>query len=163
MKRLSKEQKKRIEEWSEVLKDDQDYHFYCILKILTYKLARTRKCISEGLWRDRKDAEREIREVEILLTNVTEEKHQKDARKKLEKKYGPLFLPKTKKKTRKTKDDQSIIDELFRSKWDDFPEKKKEKAYDEFLKAMDFAKMESRLDMEKAFYLLNKNIRKWWD
>ena len=113
---MTKAQKYR--EWKEFLKDDEDYDWSYILRVLRYKLERTRKCIvANDIVADVKKIERQIQEVEKLLKKVEEDKYLEEELKILEKKYGKRNLKiKSKPSSRK-----SMSDATFTSNWDKLP------------------------------------------
>ena len=77
-KKLSKQSalKKKLKEYQEILKNDEDWDWAYILRLLKYKLERTRKCISaNAIIRDAPKVARQIRQVEVLLGRVEEDKY----------------------------------------------------------------------------------------
>jgi ubiquitin C-terminal hydrolase len=61
----------RMQEWKEFLKDDAEYDWSFILKVLAYKLKRTRQCLN--CTEDAPVSKKEIKTVEDLIVKVYEE------------------------------------------------------------------------------------------
>lgn len=149
-----------MKEWEKILKSDEDYDYYFILRILQYKLSRTRRCILENnIIADSKKVGREIREVEKLLEKVLKDKYDDDALKPLIAKYGPrrlrfksIPIP-----------GKNLSECKVSSAWDKLPTAQKNRAHRELRSAWQKANTRRLNDLRKAFDLIHKNIWGWWD
>lgn len=149
--------KKRLAEWANLLKDDQDWDYIYILTILKYKLERTRKCIlSNGIIADAKSVASEIKEVEELLDKVIKDDYINDFTKDFRKKHGSLKMTLDEKnatkhgipaKFRFTKDNKKNRSILFVN-WRKLTVKAGRARVD---------------DLKRAFDLTAENIWGWWD
>lgn len=157
-KKLSAKAKlnQKYKEYKEFLKDDRDWDFTHILRLLRYKLGRTRKeIVGNKIVADSKEIGQQIKEVEILLKRVIENNYEKEIFKDFHKKYGQLKWKFIKEKgesytrvtTYYTKETPENLKQL----------KKERMALNK--KCLD----QKHADLKKAFDLMHKNIWGWWD
>lgn len=90
---LNKDQKvrfnRKISDYKKFLEKDQDFDYLFILRMLKYKLKRTRDhIISHNMLVNAKEVGTEIGEVETLLQRVIDDKYEDEQWDKLEKKHG---------------------------------------------------------------------------
>jgi hypothetical protein len=148
---------KKIKDYKEFLKDDHDWDWAFIIRLLSFKLQRTRKCILENdIIKGSKKVAREIKEVEILLNRVTEDNYFHEITKDFHKKhgklktiykkseYGPGWFSSISKFTKETPQNSKRLHAQYARLW---------------TKA---SKMQQD-DLKRAFDLMNKNIWNWWD
>ena len=137
--------KNRMKEWTAFLKDDGDFDYVDILKVLRYKLERVRVHIrTHDMVMDAGKISSEIKSVLKLLDRVIKDDYETIHVNAFLKKHG------LKMKCGVDKDgkfDSGIPDELS----------------SEFLSATDAAFMERKEDLKKAFELLSENMWSWWD
>jgi len=148
---------KKVKEYKEFLKNDHDWDWAYIIRLLRYKLERTRKCILENdIIKGSKKVAREIQVVENLLDRVAEDNYFHEITKDFHKKhgklksiykkseYGPNWLTSISKFTKETPQNRKRLHAQYARLW---------------TKA---SKMQQD-DLKKAFDLMNKNIWNWWD
>ena len=82
------EHEKKVKEYTHFLKDDADWDWDYILRLLRYKLQRTRHCIASGSTVNRARTAAEIKEVEDLLWKVLEHDYHSEAFKEFYRKHG---------------------------------------------------------------------------
>ena len=151
-----RELKKRLREYTPILKEDQDYSYHFVLKMLRYKLERTRKhIIDHDIIVDAKLVGKEIQEVIKLLERVEKDKYFQELMKPINKKYG-------KPKMVFGKADKKGTSSLTFKYKNDTPAKEKVRNKAS-RKAFEDADKARQGDLEKAFALMAKNIWKWWD
>jgi hypothetical protein len=154
--KAKQEFKKRLREYTPILKEDQDYDYHFVLKMLRYKLERTRKHILDhGIIMDAKLVGKEIQEVIKLLERVEQDKYQQEFMKPIDKKYG-------RSKMVFGKPDENGSSSLSFKYKNDTPAKEKARTLAS-RKAYAAADQARKSDLEKAFALMAKNIWKWWD
>lgn len=150
-----KEFEKKIKEYAKILKDDFDWDYSYIIKLLLYKLKRTREClVRNNVGPDTQKIEKQIKEVEFLLNKFMEDKYDDFYLKDFYKMYGDLELIEGEKvnggvlvTTKFERETPEISDAIH-------------KMYRKIRNKSDKAKQK---DLTKAFYLLGKNIQNWWD
>ncbi len=146
---------KKYKEWKEFLKDDEDYDWQFIIRVLSYKLKRTRTEIHKHKrFIGFSKVCTEIKEVEILLNRVNKDNYFNNELKDFEKKYGKV------KNKFIQQEDGSYRSE---TNWDKIPKEKRGPAKRVYKNLLKKADKKSEEDLNKAFSLLSKNIRKWWD
>ena len=148
---------KKIKEYKNILKEDEDWDWHYILRLLSYKLERTRRCIlKNNIIKDAKKIGQEIREVEILLNNIMADKYFDQISKDFYKKYGRhKFI--IKKKDSKT--GLSQISTIFSKE----TPKTREIIHEQYFFLNQIAFQMKEDDLDKAFKLMAKNIQNWWD
>lgn len=147
--------KKRLREYTPILKEDRDYDYHFIFKMLRYKLERTRKHILEHDIVDAKVIGKEIQEVTQLLERVEQDKYLDALIRPIDNKYGRAKMISGKP------DENGSSSVTFKYK-NDTPAKEKARTK-AMLKAYADSDKARQNDLEKAFSLMAKNIWKWWD
>lgn len=162
MKKKSKKNKKKkfeqkMREYRNFLKDDQDWDYIYILRLLKYKLERTRKCITSNdiIMSDQKVG-KQIKQVEDLFERVCKDEYYAEISKDFHRKYGKLKMisgkaepgaksvPVTFKYSKETPENSKRIRKEFRQ----------------------LIRKENQMrlnDLRKALNLMHKNIWGWWD
>lgn len=149
-----KEFEKKLKEYAKILKDDLDCDYGYIIKLLLYKLKRTREClVRNNVGSDTPKIEEQIKEVEFLLSRFMEDDYDQ-CLDDFHEKYGELqMIPGEKVKggvrvttvfEKETPENRDEIHSLYR-------------------KLRDKAEQMKQDDLTKAFNLLRKNIQNWWD
>lgn len=163
MKKNKKQQlKQRVDEYiKNVLSEDEDWDYYFILKILTYKLKRTRDCIvKNNLIEDAEKISNQILQAEQLFTNVMEDKYDEKYYDELEKKYGKLLheiLP-----LKSNKNGKIDYYEMKIHREHETP-KNSDQIHKESMMAYNKAQKEKSNDLKKAFDIMHKHMFEWWD
>jgi len=159
MKKQSKQAtfNRKIKEYKNFLKEDEDWDWHYIIRLLKYKLERTRKCIvSNRIILEAPRVAKEIREVEILLDRVLKDRYHEEVFKNFDKKYGK---PKLISGKPDPKTGHSMVT-IHRAK----VTPKNEKAFkSEFKKLVRKEDQMRQADLNRAFDLMKKNIWGWWD
>ena len=147
---------KKIIEYKKFLKEDKDWDWYYIIRLLGYKLKRTRECIRNNNFIDSRKIEKEMLEVEKLLVDINNDNYFHLISREFYKKYGNSkmiiedknytngFSPITIKYQKETARNRNKIGEEL-----------------VFLSIM--SEHMKQADIEKAFSLMAKNIQNWWD
>jgi hypothetical protein len=152
-----KELQKKIKEYSKLLRVDQDWDYYHILRLLEYKLKRTRKCIgSSSVHKNSKEIRAQIKEVERLLGRFLKDRYSTEVSKDFHKRYGRLkMIPLHKQKT------NNSIPVVIRFQ-KETPQNSKSIHREWGLLQRKADRMRQR-DLSLAFDLMKKNIQNWWD
>lgn len=149
---------KKLSEYRKFLKDDYDWDYAYILKLLAYKLKRTRECIlSNNIVVSAPKIAKQIQEVETLLNRVTEDSYEDEILKEFHKKYGRLRTIKL--PTNKEKPHLVPVQLKFRKE----TKENSAQIHREFRKLLQKAHRMKERDLNKAFDLMKKNIWGWWD
>jgi len=147
---------KKMREYREFLKRDFDWDWEFIIRLLQYKLKRTRLTIvSNNIIADAKKVGREIREVEVLLGRVLADRYYELVSKEFRRKWGPL-----KQKTNKVPGKPYSEWKLW---YKNETPKNKKQCRSEHLKLLKAAEKLRRNDLQKAFNLMCERIWGWWD
>lgn len=157
-------QRKRLREWVKFLKEDRDFDWAYILRVLKYKLERTRKFIVEKGNTEKKQAKatgRGIKEVETLIERVLEHDYQEDAFRDFYRHYGRpkmITIPATKEEQAKNPHLGGRLEFLYRNgkPATDAMRKESRRLY----KVASKAQVD---DLKKAFALIVDRIFGWWD
>ena len=149
--------KRKVREYARVLRKDEDWDWAFIIRLLQYKLKRTRFCIeSNNIAASSKRIAKEIKAVENLFGAVLENRYYDEFGKNFTKKYGSgRFV--YGKKERGTK--YRSVSVCFRGE----TEKNRKKILREFCLLHRRADHALERDLNKAFALMAKNIMRWWD
>lgn len=144
--KLKTMKKNRMKEWKEFLKDDDDYDYNYILKVLRYKLFRLRThIVTHQMIMDAPRVSKEVKEVMDLLDRVIEDQHEERAVDAFLKKHG-------------IKDVGGRCNED--GEWENnIPSE----LNSEYLEAVSDGREARRDDLKKAFALMAENIWGWWD
>jgi len=138
--------KNRIKEWKEFLKDDDDYDYNYVLKVLRYKLFRLRAhIVAHQMIMDAPRVSKEIKEVLDLLDRVIEDKYEDRAVAAFLKRHG-------------------IKDIGGRCNGDgEWENNIPSELNSEYLEAVSDGRETRRDDLKEAFALMAENIWGWWD
>jgi len=149
-----KEFEKKLKEYAKILKDDFDWDYGYIIKLLLYKLKRTREClVRNNVGPDTPKIEEQIKEVEFLLSRFMEDDYDQ-CLDDFHEKYGELqMIPGEKVKG------GVIVATVFEK---ETPENRDE-IHSLYRELRDKAEQMKQDDLTKAFNLLGKNIQNWWD
>lgn len=159
MRKLTEKQKfeRKIREYRRILKDDHDWDWEYIIRLLRYKLSRTRICILKNkIVLDAPEIAKQIADVEILLKRVEDDRYYQNISKDFHKKYG---------RQRKVKR-QSLITPgklITAYEYKNETSKNRNLIIRENLKLHDRAERMRSNDLKKAFALMHKNMQGWWD
>lgn len=146
----------KMKEYREFLREDEDYDWQYIIRLLRYKLERTKNHIVEhDIIDDATKVGKEIQAVVDLLKRIEEDKYFEELHKPFLKKYGnpKLVLEKCKNGT-----NSSITFKYSKETLKNRSQRMKEQNR--------LAKLEHQLrkkDLEQAFKLMSNNIFGWWD
>ncbi len=158
-KKLTKKMglEKKLRDYKKVLKDDYDWDWIFILRLLQYKLERTRKCILENnIIVEAPKVARQIREVEVLLKRVDQDCYFEEISKDFRKRYGRLRM---KFKKAKPGEKYTTLDLKYAKE----TPRNAAKIHAEGSRLYRRAHKMQRNDLKKAFDLIFKNIWGWWD
>ncbi len=156
--RRSKEFKKKLNEYRRFLKDDYDWDYAYILRLISYKLKRTRECIiKNNLVTSAHKIAKQIKQVETLLNRVDNHAYADEVLKDFHRKYGQLRMIMAPKEKR----GKNSIPVHFKFA-KEIPQNR-QKIHREFRKLMNKAHRMEWQDLNMAFDLMKKNIRGWWD
>jgi hypothetical protein len=157
LKVRSREFKKKLSEYRRFLKDDYDWDYAYILRLLAYKLKRTRECIAKNnfvLSAPRKA--KQIRTVETLLNRVVDHSYENETTKDFHKKYGQM-------RTIREKIQKGQKFTTVHFKFTKETPRNREKLHREFHKLIRKADRTRERELSRAFDLMKKNIWGWWD
>jgi hypothetical protein len=158
-KSLSKKKahERKVRDYARFLRDDEDWDWAYIILVLQYKLKRTRLCIeSNKIVASSKKIAREIKTVEDLFEAVLQDKYYEIVGKDFKKKYGSGKFIHGKKEQGCNLRSVSI---QFRGE----TKGNRERIHREFNRLHRKADRALERDLNKAFSLMAKNIRRWWD
>jgi hypothetical protein len=152
-----REFEKKVADYRKFLKDDHDWDYDYILKLLKYKLGRTRKCIvANDIVVGAKKTGRQILAVENLLQRVIENQYLESISGDFHKRYGKFKM----KFKKPAKGARGIEVNSFFDR--ETPQNSKQLRR-EFRVLMRRADRLKQRDLAKAFGLIQKNIWCWWD
>lgn len=148
---------KKLREYRTFLRNDFDWDWAYILRLLRYKLERTRKCIvANNIIVGARRVGREIREVERLLERVTADRYYEQIARPFHRKYGRLKMvfgerdPRT--KTR------AVTFTYARE-----TPRTRERIHREADRLHRQAEKMQRDDLKRAFAFMQERIWGWWD
>lgn len=147
--------RKKCKEYASFLKDDFDFDYAYIVRLLAYKLQRTRKSLEAGYNANKSVLSKQIKEVESLLLKVDEYDYEENEMAAFNKKYG------------KPKMVECKLPGIGGGRGIEF-------IYDngkpataamnrQRLAAHNRAFAKKKADLRKAFALMEENIWQWWD
>lgn len=147
---------RKLRDYGHFLKHDADYDGHFIVRLLRFKLERTRKCILDNnIIEDAAKVGREIQAVVTLLKRVEEDRYFEELHKPFFKKYGnPRMI------TGKP-DGRGTVPVTVRY-YKETPRNRKQRIRE----SLRLAKKEEQMrreDLKKALRLIEKNIWNWWD
>lgn len=146
-----------MREYRKVLRQDEDWDWTYILRLLHYKLERTRRCIvANDVIVEAPKVAKQIREVEVLLTRVEQDRYYDEISKDFRKKYGQIRIITSKK----VPGARSAPVEFKYTRETSANAKQIRK---ESLRLCRQAELMQRRDLKRAFELMFKNIWGWWD
>lgn len=148
---------KKMREYRKFLKDDYDWDWQYIIRMLRYKLERTRKCILDNdIIADAKKVGREIDEVAKLLKRVEEDRYFEELRRPFFKKYGhPKMIS-----GKPIKGGRAVPVTIAYSKE---TSRNRNQITKESLRLSKLEDQLRRQDLKRAFDLMLKHIWGWWD
>ena len=140
-----------------MLRDDEDWDWAFIIKVLQYKLKRTRLCIeSNNIVASSTKIAKQIKEVGDLFGAVLDNKYYRELGKKFRRKHGSGKFVYDKKEP----GTQSVgVSVRFRGE----TKGNQDKIHREFRRLHDQADRKLERDLGRAFALMENNIRGWWD
>lgn len=138
------------------LRQDFDWDWAYILRLLSYKLSRTRRCLSLGKGRDARRIGRHIRQVENLLERVIEDKYYDRISQGLRKKYGRLRMIYGKPPLRQNGN-------FVTFRYDRETPQNRHKIAKATAHFMRRAEQMRRNDLRRAFRLMEQHIWNWWN
>ena len=150
--------KKKLNDYRRFLKNDHDWDYVFILRLLSFKLKRTRECITENnIVLDARKIAKQIQEVETLLNRVDKDCYSEEVLKDFYKKYGQLRMIMAPKRKRTP----TSIPVHF--KFAKETPQNHQKINREFIKLRKKADRMRIRDLNRAFDLMKKHIWGWWD
>lgn len=148
---------KKLSEYRRLLRDDFDWDYAYILKLLQYKLSRTRRCIvANNIVVSAKKIGNQIQKVENLLGRVLNDCYYEEISRSFHKKYGRSRLIKLPREK-----GARGVPVVIR-----YPKKTPQNSRQIHRAAMKLFKKAERMksnDLKKAFDLMRKDIWGWWD
>ena len=148
---------KKVREYAKVLKEDYDWDWAFIIKLLQYKLKRTRLCIeSNNIVASSKKIAKQIKQVEDLFESVLDDKYYEQIGKGFIKRHGRgrfVF----------TKEDRDSRLRGMTVKYRGETHRNRDKIRRESIRLHRKADRALERDLGRAFSLMAKNIRGWWD
>lgn len=154
--RRAKDYAKKVRDYAKFLKHDFDWDWSYLIRLIEFKLRRMRDCIAHGYIADKKQVCAQIKEVADLLKKVDSHDYHSEAFKKFHKKYGRAKMV-FKECAPPNKHAKQLVFIYPNGK--------------EATKAMNrqhvalgkLADQRMQDDIEKAFSLMAKSLRRWWD
>jgi hypothetical protein len=149
--------KRKVREYAKILREDEDWDWAFIVRLLQYKLKRTRLCIeSNMIVASSKKIAKQIRQVEDLFEAVLEDRYYNEIGKEFRKKHGggKFIYGKPDPSTKSVS-----VSVQFRGE----TKKNRDKIHGEFHRLRRKADERLERDLKRAFSLMAKNIRGWWD
>lgn len=149
----------KVKCYSELLKEDYDFEWTYLLELMRFKLERMKKCIANGHLTERKKRAKEIGEVISLLERIVKDDYLEKMMKPFHKKYGKPKVVET-----EVGDPIPGLGKVYQLGFI-YPNGKKETPAmsKEVHKIHLLADKAQQDDIDKAFALMAKNIRGWWD
>ncbi|HLD99946.1 MAG TPA: hypothetical protein VJB59_06790 [Bdellovibrionota bacterium] len=148
---------KKVREYRKFLKDDYDWDWHFIIRMLRYKLERTRRCILDNnIIADAKKVGKEIDEVVRLLKRIEDDPYFKEIRKPFYKKYGYPKMVFGKRIKGRNSVEATVV----------YPRENPRNREQIARESLRLSKLEDELrrkDLKRAFDLMLKNIWGWWD
>lgn len=148
---------KKVREYTHFLRDDEDWDWAFIIRLLQYKSQRTRLCIeSNKIVVSSEKIAKQIKTVEDLFGAVLEDRYYDIIEKKFKKKYGSGKIVYGPQEPGSRLQDVSV---KFRGE----TKRNQDRIHREFRRLHNQADRALDRDLKKAFSLMSKNIRGWWD
>jgi hypothetical protein len=147
----------KLREYRAFLKDDHDWDWLYILRLLQYKLRRTREgIVYNRIVADRQRIAQQIRQVERLFERVREDRYFDEISTGFKKKYGQLKMVFGKKEPGRA--GSSLTFTFTKVKAADLPAANREWHW---LRLR--AEKLQRAELRQAFSLMEKHLFGWWD
>ncbi|MGK5089925.1 hypothetical protein WDW86_20430 [Bdellovibrionota bacterium FG-2] len=147
---------RKLRDYRDFLKHDADWDWQYIIRLLRFKLERTRKCILDNnIIGDAPKVGKEIREVVNLLKRIEDDRYFEELHRPFFKKYGKPKMISGKP------DARSLIPMIIK-----YPKETPRNRKQRIRESLQLSKEEDHLrrqDLKKAFRLMEKNIWNWWD
>lgn len=138
--------------WKAFLKDDVDWDYSAIVRMLIFKLERTRRCIvGNGIIADAPEVAQQIEQVVGLLKRVEADDYMDEISREHKKKYGTLKMIAGKG------DGRSVPIKMVFRKLDN------KRAHDEHSRLYQLADQMRRDDLATAMMLMAEHLLGWWD
>ena len=153
----SREHRKKAREYERFLRDDADWDYAYILRLLKYKLERTRRCIvSNNIVVSASKIGRQIAKVEELLARVLADQYFEEIGGPFQSKYGRLRMV-----TGRARKGERSVPVSF--KFTKETKANSDQIRREHRALMHRAERLRRRDLAKAFRLMEEHIWGWWD
>ena len=155
LKRRQARFEKTLGEYAEVLKEDADWDYNHILRILKYKMERVRNhIVGHNIIKGAKRIGREMDEPIRLLGRVIEDEYDRETMRAFHAKHGQA------KMIRESPDENGNvpIKFLYRN-----GKQATEKMGREMRKAYERAHERRKADLRRAFEIMVENLWSWWD
>lgn len=147
----------KIRGYRAVLRDDFDWDWGYILRLLRYKLERTRKCIvANDIIADARTVARQIRAVEVLLQCIVDDRYYEQIARRFHKKYGRLRMI-----AGRAEPGTKAVPVTF--KYARETPANRERVHREARRLHRQAEKMQREDLKRAFALMHQHIWGWWD
>jgi hypothetical protein len=147
----------RVIQYSSILYNDTDYDYSSILKMLQYKIKRTRLHIGKhDLIKNAKKYCKQMEEVEQLIEAALEDEFCKKEHEEHDKKWGPLDI-----KSIKISNEPFYQMRFLRAHAYSTQEQEQERK--EHRKIIDLEILRKKNNWKKIWNRLEKNIMFWWD
>jgi hypothetical protein len=148
---------KKLREYRAFLRDDFDWDWAYILRLLQYKLERIRKCIvANDIIVGASRVAREIREVERLLERVTADRYYDKIAKPFHRKYGRLKMVFGERDPRTNT--RAVTFTYARE-----TPRTRQRIHSEAHRLHQQAEKMQQDDLKRAFVLMHERIWGWWD
>lgn len=155
MKKRKKEFERKFREYKKFLRDDEDFDYHYIIRLLRFKLERTRDHIVKYNVIATKDIIKQIEQVIYLLKRVENENevYDKEIFGEFEKKYGQLLI-------KSIPIDETRSEIIFR--YEKETNENSAQIYREIKKLRTREVSAKHKDLDKALKLISKHIWGWW-
>lgn len=149
---------RKVAAYAKFLEDDIDDDWACLIRLLAFKLGRMReKFLKNKISSDYKKMAKQIGEVERLLTRVSNEDYETDLREStgFRKKWGKIIWTKL-----GPTPNGNMASTL---RYENETDKNQKELRKESLAIHRRAEKMMEADIRKAFRIIQKNLRCWWD
>ncbi len=151
LQKRKKECDKKIKEWSKFLKEDYDWDWVFILKVLKYKLERTRKCfVASNMCESSLKNAKDIEKVEVLLNRVIEDDYMTELLKPFDEKYGEIVS-------------WQNAEGFFEVQRQNQTSENKDQIWKEYKKLSYKAEKMKQKDLNDALKIISERLFYWWD
>jgi hypothetical protein len=142
-------------EYALFLRNDRDYDWTYILKLLEFKLARTRKCIEQGYHTNAKRDAHNIRVAELLIQRIVKDEYAQKQWNDHDAKWGELEIRFGKS------DGFSVPLKFHRERM--ITEEDEERESRELIRIYEFEDQLKKYDVEYLFTIMRRHLRTWWE